>query len=88
MVSASKKLVVVALGSTETEIVEDGERFPTFSWFRYFLLAQSDITKEDVLMQDNESTISIRRHHPCSMGKGSKHENVRCFIAVVNMNHK
>ena len=59
MMNTSKNLGVVTISSTETEIVDDRERFPKCSWFRCFRLAQGDSAKEDTLMQDNESTISI-----------------------------
>ena len=64
-----KKLGVVTTTSTETEIVADGKIFPKYSWFRYFLLAQGDRAKGEMLMQDNESTEFLHKHHPFSVGK-------------------
>ena len=49
MMSASKKLAVVTIISTETEIVADGESSPKYSWFKHFRLAQCNSTKEGTL---------------------------------------
>ena len=86
MMSASKKLGVVTVNSTDTEIVADGERFPKNIWFGHFRLAQGDIAKEDMLMQDDESSTSLHKHHPFSMGKGRKHVSARFFFAACKMN--
>ena len=68
---------VVTTSSTETEVVADGERFPKCTWFRYFRMAQGDVVKEDMLMQDNHSCVLLNKNHPFSVGKGSKHINIR-----------
>ena len=84
--SASKNLGAVDVSSIETEIAADGERFPNRSWFRCFRLAQCDSAKEDALIKDNESCIFVHKHHPLSVGKYSKHANVRYFFAVDKIN--
>ena len=61
MTNVSKKLGFVTTSSTEPEIVADEERFPKFSWFRYFRLAQVDSAKEDMIMQDNESCMLLHK---------------------------
>ena len=82
MMSASKKLGVVTVSSTEIMIVVDGERFPTCSWFKHFWLAQEDSSKEDTLMQDNESAISLHEHHLFSVVKVNNNANVRYFFVL------
>ena len=47
-----------------------------------------DSSKEDVLMQDDESTTSLHKNRPLSVGNGSKHIKVRCFFAVDKINQK
>ena len=88
MMNVSKKLGVVTASSTETKIVADGEIFPKCSWFRYFRMAQGDSAKEDMLMQDNESAIILHKHHPFSVGKGSKHMNARNLFVADKINQK
>ena len=85
MLNVSKKLGQVILSSTETEVVADGERFPKCTWFHYFRVAQGDVAKEDFLMQDNKSCIILHTNHPFSVGKGSKHMNIRCYFVVDQM---
>ena len=80
MINVSKKLGLVTLSSTETEVVADGERIPKCAWFRYFRLAQGDEAKEDALMQDNKSCVQPHKNHPFLVGSSSKHINVRCFF--------
>ena len=77
MMNVSKKLGLVTTSSTETEVASNGERFPKYSWFRYFRLTQGDEAKEDILMQDNESCMLLHKIILFSVGKGSKHINVR-----------
>ena len=36
MLNVLKKLSLVTISSTETEVVADRKRFPKYSWFRYF----------------------------------------------------
>ena len=57
MLNVAKKLGMVTISSTETEVVSTGERLPKCTWFRYMRLAQGEEMSEDVLMQDNKSTI-------------------------------
>ena len=77
MMNASKKLGLVA----KTEIVSVRKRFNRCTWFRHFKLAQGeDQSKDDVLSQDNESSITVHGNFPYSIGKGSKHMRIRCFL--------
>lgn len=88
MINVSKKLGVVTTSSTETEIVSTGERLPKCTWFRYFRLAQGEEEKEDILLQDNKSAITLQKRWPYSTRKGSKHIHVRYFFAVDKITNK
>lgn len=88
MINVSKKLGLVTTSSTETDVMSNGERFPKFTWFRCFRLAQGDDAEEDVLLQDNKSCITLHKNCPFSVGKGSKHVNVRYFFPVDKMEKK
>ena len=74
---------VVTNSSTETEIVSTGKRFSKCISFRYFHLAQGDDIKEDILMQDNISAITLQKNYLYSTRKGTKHIHV-CYYFVVN----
>lgn len=49
-INVSKKLGLIAISSTEAEIVVNREYFPKYTWLRYFSLAQRDSSKEGILM--------------------------------------
>ena len=69
LLNIAKKLGLVTVSSTETEIVSTGERMPKCTWFRYFRLVQGDSPEEDILMQDNKSAILLRRIGLIQLGK-------------------
>jgi hypothetical protein len=88
MINVSKKLGLVTNSSTETEIVATGERLPKCTWFRYFRIAQGEPIKEDLLMQDNKSTMLLQKNGHFSVGKGSKHIHIRYFFATDKIEKK
>ena len=88
MINISKKLGVNTVSPAETEIVSTGERFPKCSWFRYFRRVQRSLLTEDILMQDNQSSILMQKNYSYSNGKGSKHINVRYFFVVDKISNK
>ena len=67
MLEVAKKLGMVIISSTETEVVSTGERLPKCTWFRYMHLAQGKEMSEDVLMQDNKSSILLQKNYPFSV---------------------
>ena len=88
MINISKKLGLVTNSSTETEIVSTGERMPKCTWFRYFRIAQGEPIVEDILMQDNKSTMLLQKNGIFSVGKGSKHIHVRYFFVTDKIEKK
>ena len=88
MMSASKKLGLVTTSLTEIEAVANGKRFPKCAWFRCFRIAQSGEVKEDSLHQDNKSCMQLHKNYPFSVGKGSKHMNVRYFFVADEIEKK
>ena len=88
MLNVAKKLGMVTISSTETEVVSTGERLPKCTWFRYMRLAQGEEMSEDVLMQDNKSSILLQKNYPFSVRKGSKHIHVRFYFAKDKIDKK
>jgi hypothetical protein len=88
MINVSKKLGLVTNSSTETEIVATGERLPKCTWFRYFRIAQGEPIVEDLLMQDNKSSMLLQKNGLFSVGKGSKHIHIRYFFATDKIEKK
>ena len=88
MMNISKKLGLATISSTETEIVSTGERLPKCTWFRYFRIAQGEPVKEDLLAQDNTSSMLLQKNGHFSVGKGSKHIHIRYFFATDKIEKK
>ena len=44
--------------------------------------------KEDLLIQDDESYMTLHKHHPFSIGRGSKYINAMHFFVVDKMEKK
>ena len=57
--SMSTKHKINILSSTEAEIVTVGETLPKLIWYCYFCIEQGGSLIEDVLLQDNQSTMLI-----------------------------
>jgi hypothetical protein len=88
MISVAKKLGLVTISSTETEVVSTGERISKCTWFRYFRDAQGERISEDLLMQDNKSCILLQKNYPFSVKKGSKHIHVKYFLVTDKIERK
>ena len=71
MINVSKKFGLIAVSSRKTEVVADREHFPKCTWFRYSRLVQGDEAKEDILMQNNQSSILLQKNYPLSTEKSS-----------------
>jgi hypothetical protein len=65
---------------TETEIVGADNFMPAISWTRYFMKAQGYGVKDNVLFQDNKSSILLEKNGKASSSKRTKHINIRYFF--------
>jgi hypothetical protein len=66
--------------STETEIVGADDFMPAIFWTRYFMKAQGYGVKDNVLFQDNKSSILLEKNGKASSSKRTKHINIRYFF--------
>jgi hypothetical protein len=53
---------------------------PIIIWTRYFLLEQGYGVVENLLLQDNKSSILFERNGKASSGKCTRHINIRYFF--------
>ena len=53
---------------------------PPIYWTRYFLEAQGYCVDNDILYQDNKSSILLETNGKASSGKRTKHINIRYFF--------
>ena len=88
MINQSKKLGAVTNSLTEMEIILNSEQFPKCTWFRYFRLAQGDNAKEDILMQNNMSAITLQKNYPYSTRKGTKYICTCYYFIIDKINNK
>jgi hypothetical protein len=66
--------------STESELVGIDDMMPSILWTRYFLEAQGYRVKDNVIFQDNKSTMLLERNGKLSSSKRTKHIKVRYFF--------
>jgi hypothetical protein len=88
LISASTKCKLNTTSSTETEIVSVGETMSKFVWFRNFRIEQGGNSTEDVLHQDNQSTMLLENNGIYSAGKGSKHIHIRYYFTTDRIKRK
>ena len=62
--------------STETELVVVDDFMQAICWIRYFLKVQGYIILDNVLFQDNRSSILLEKNGKDSSSKRTKHINV------------
>ena len=66
--------------STESELVGVDDMMPSILWSRYFLKAQGYKVSDNIIFQDNKSTMLLERNGKASSSKRTQHINVRYFF--------
>jgi len=66
--------------STEAELVGLYDALPSIMWGRHFIEAQGYTVDQNVVYQDNKSTILLAKNGVMSSGKRTKHINARYFL--------
>jgi hypothetical protein len=56
------------------------DMMPSILWTRYFLRAQGYRVSDNIIFQDNKSTMLLERNGKASSSKRTKHINVRYFF--------
>jgi hypothetical protein len=77
---SSTKQKLNTRSSTETEIVGADDFMPAIFWTRYFIKAQGYGVKDNVLFQDNKSSILLEKNGKASSSKRMRHINIRYFF--------
>jgi hypothetical protein len=73
---SSTKQKLNTRSSTETEIVGADDFMSEICWTRYFMKAQGYGVKDNVLFQDNKSSILLENNGKASSSKRTKHINI------------
>jgi hypothetical protein len=80
LISVSTKQKLNTKNSTESESVGINNMMPIILWTCYFLLSQGYGVIENLLLQDNKSSILLERNSKASSGKRTRHMNIRYFF--------
>jgi hypothetical protein len=82
-ISVSTKQKLNTKSSTESELVGVDNLMPLILWTCYFLLSQRYGAIENLLLQDNKSSISLERNGKASSGKRTRHINI-CYFFITD----
>ena len=76
--------------SKEAELVGVDDLMPAILWTRYwyFLKAQGHDVKENILYQDNKSSILLARNGKASSSKRTKHLEIRYFFITDRISNR
>jgi hypothetical protein len=77
---SSTKQKLNTRSSTETEILVADDFMPAICSTQYFMKAQGYGVKDNVLFQDNKSSIISEKNGKASISKRTKHINIRYFF--------
>ena len=80
IMSKSSKQKLNTKSSTEAELVGASDYLPYPIWATKFLGAQGYVIKDNVFLQDNQSTIRFERNGRKSCGPNSRHIDIRYFF--------
>jgi hypothetical protein len=78
--SISRKQGINSRSLTEAELIASDEVVGPMLWMQLFLEAQGYPVKQDILLQDNKSTILLEKNGQQSAGKRSRHLNITMFF--------
>ena len=73
LINVSRKHKLNVESSTESELVSTIDVLGIITWSKYFTEAQGHTIKNDVLFQNNKSTILLAKIGRMLTGKASKH---------------
>ena len=74
--------------STESEVVGVDDMMPVVVWSRYFLMAQGYGVTQNLLLQDNRSSMLLEKNGRASSGKRTRHINIRYYFVTDRVNMK
>ena len=77
---SSTKQKLNTRSSTESELVGVDDMMPLILWTRYFLKEQGYKVSDNIIFQDNKSTMLLERNGRASSSKRTKHINVRYYF--------
>ena len=80
--SVSTRQKLNTKSSTEAELVGVDDVMPMLLWTRQFMEGQGYVIKDNVLYQDNQSSILLEKNGQLSSTKRTRHLNIRYFFVT------
>eukprot|EP00978_Attheya_sp_CCMP212_P009276 scaffold21935_cov53-Attheya_sp.AAC.4 len=80
--AVSKKQKLNVISSTESELVGVSNMMPKIIWSMYFMNAQGYDIDENIVYQDNQSTMLMENNGRASSSKRERHINIRYFFVT------
>ncbi len=80
IVSSTKQKLNTKESSTESELVGVDDMMSSILWTRYFLKCQGYRVNDNIIFQDNKSSILLESNGRSSSSKRTKHINARYFF--------
>jgi hypothetical protein len=87
IVSSTKQKLNTS-SSTESELVGVDDMMPIVVWSSYFLMAQGYRVTQNLLLQDNWSSMLLERNGKVSSGKQTQHINIQYLFITDRINMK
>ncbi len=87
-ISVSTKKKLNTRSSTESELVGVNDMMPFICWTCYFLLSQGYRIIENLLLQNNRSSILLEQNGRALSGKRTRHINIRYYFITDQVNMK
>ena len=81
-ISGSKKQKLKTKSSTESELVGVDHYMPMIIRVKYFLEAQGNTVSDNLLHQDNQSSIKLEENGKASSGKRTRHIAIRYYFVT------
>ncbi len=75
-IDSSTKQKLNTRSSTESELVSVDNMMPIFVWSYYFLMARGYGVTQNLLLQDNKSSMLLEKNSNASSGKHTCHINI------------
>jgi hypothetical protein len=88
LIIASWKQKLNTKSLTESKLVSVNDMMPIMFWTHYFLLSQGYGIIENLLLQDNKSSILLEQNGKALSGKRTRHINIRYFFITDGVHMK